>query len=112
MELTVLKWGRQIGIFDLKSKAALFQKYLTANSTSPKYWIIREGKEESGGHWAHNVLVTLTGELGFTRSEALNMPLREALMHFYKHAESLGIVRLMTADEIDLADKMEKEAIA
>ncbi len=109
--LTVLQWGRKIGVFDLKVKASLFQKYLTDNSTSPKYWVLRENKDESGGHWAHNVLVTLTGELGFSQSEAMNMPLREALMHFYKHAESLGIVRLMTPEEIQLADDMEKEAV-
>lgn len=111
IELTVLKWGRTIGIFDLKSKAELFQQYLTANTISPKYWVLRESKEESGGHWAHNILVTLTGELGFTHSEAVNMPLREAMVHFYKHAESLGIVRLMTPDEIKLADDMEMEAV-
>ncbi len=106
----IIEWGNKVGVFDLPSKVALFQKYLAEHSASPKYWIEKPNAEEGGSHWSQNVLLTLTGELGFSQSQALNMPLREALLHFFKHAETLGVVKLMSEDEIEHAENMDKEA--
>jgi hypothetical protein len=99
-EYEVMRWGRKIGLFDLQEKVALFKRYQDEHSQSPKYWIEKEGGE-NGSHWSHDMFVTLTGQLGFTRNQALNMSLREAQLHFFKHAETAGVVRLMTDSEIE-----------
>lgn len=99
-------WGRKIGLFDLKEKSALFQRYLLSHSEVPAYWIERENDGAvSGAHWAHTVFVCLTADLHFSRAEAWDIPLSEALLHFYKHAENNGAIRLMTPDEIPEDDK-------
>lgn len=94
----LIQWGRKCGIFDVCEKASLFAEYLKEHTESPKYWKERE-EEASGSHWAHNVFVTLVG-LGFPQEAVWDMSLREALAHFYKHAENCGAVRLMTDQEI------------
>ena len=99
-EFEVAKWGHKVGLFDLEEKARLFMAYMDESARFPKYWLEREDSSPSGSHWSHSVLVTLTGNLGFTEDRAMSMPLREALLHFFKHAESVGTVRLMTQDEI------------
>lgn len=99
-EFEVATWGRKVGAFDLEEKAKLFLEYVNESARFPKYWMEREDSTPSGSHWSHSVLVTLTGPLGFTEERARSMPLREALLHFFKHAESCGSVRLMTAEEI------------
>lgn len=95
-----LRIGRAVGLFDLKEKCELFQRYLEEHTREPKVWFEKEPTTESGSHWSHSVFVVLTGNLGFTRDQALSMPLHEALLHYFKHAENNGIVTLMTAEEI------------
>lgn len=107
--LDVVRWGRKFGVFSVAEKAELFCRYLAEHSKQPRIWIEKES-DGSGSHWAHNIFVTLTGQLGFTREQALNIPLREALLHFYKHAENMGIVRLMTDEEIELIEASERGA--
>lgn len=97
-----MRWGRRVGLFNLNEKAKLFAEYVAEHSVSPKYWVEHECKE-TGSHWAHNVFITLTGELGFSRECALNMSLREALLHFFKYAENMGSVRMMTEAELEVA---------
>jgi hypothetical protein len=99
-EFEVATWGRRVGAFDVEAKAKLFLEYLNESARFPKYWLEREDSSPSGSHWSHSVLITLTGALGFTEGRAMTMPLREALLHFFKHCESNGAVRLMTLDEI------------
>ena len=106
-EFEAATWGRKVGAFDLEEKARVFLEYVNESARFPKYWLEREDSTPSGTHWSHSVLVTLTGQCGFTETRAKSMPLREALLHFFKHAESCGSVRLMTADEI-----AETEAVA
>ncbi len=106
----MMRWGRRVGIFELEDKVALFRRYLEEHSVVPKYWVEREDISGSGADWAQCVLLTLMGELHFTRDRALSMPLREALLHYYKHAEAAGAVRLMRPDEIEMSEQMEQEA--
>ena len=102
---SVMQWGRKIGAFNLEEKCQLFQRYLFEHSEFPKYWDEGSGNgKESGSHWSHNVYLVLTGDLGFSRTEALNMPLREGLLHYFKHAEALGVASLMTDREIKETD--------
>ena len=102
-EYHVARWGRQVGVFDLAEKAALFKRYVDEHSALPKYWEEKESKP-SGGHWSQAVFLTLTGELGFTATQAWNMGLREAFLHFFKHAESIGAVRLMSPEELEVVN--------
>ena len=101
LQYKVLKWSRKIGHFDFQKKAQLFEKYLSEGTVRPKYWVEKESPHESGAHWSQTVFITLTGNLGFSQTEALNMGLREALLHFFKSSEELGSVRLMTESEIE-----------
>lgn len=103
-ELAVASWGQRVGFFDLSDKAELFARYLKEHSEMPKIWFEQDTKE-SGGDWAQNVFLVLTGDCGFTSSEAWNMPLREAFLHFFRHCEKSGTVSLMTDDEIELAEE-------
>ena len=100
-EFEVAQWGRKVGLFDVEEKARLFLAYLNESARFPKYWVEKEAGASSGSHWSHSVWTTLTGSLGFTEERALTMPLREALLHFFKHAETTGTVRLMTSEEIE-----------
>jgi hypothetical protein len=74
----------------------------------PKYWENEtDGAGESGAHWSQSLLCMLTGQLGYTRSQALNAPLSQAFADAYKLAETNGRLILMTEDEIDLVEQME-----
>jgi len=99
-EYEAARWGRRIGHFDFAEKVRLFKRYVDEHSEMPKFWEEKEPKA-SGGHWAQSVFLTLTGELGFTASQAWNLCLREAFLHFFKHAESMGAVRLMDESELE-----------
>ncbi len=93
----IQKWGEFAKDFDLKEKSLLFLKYIHDGSEQPV--VIYEGEtSQSGAHWAQTVLTVLTGQCGYTRSEALNAPLSLALHDFYKLAESNGLVTLATPD--------------
>lgn len=99
--LDVVRWGRKIGLFNLTEKVALFREYFDQSTKEPKYWIERESTRQPGGHWCEDVFITLTGCCGFTREQALNMPVREALMHFFTYAQTQGAVTLMRDEEIE-----------
>jgi hypothetical protein len=100
-------WGKKAGLFDLKEKALLFQRYLTEGTEKPGVWFEEDG-EESAAHWSQAVFNTLAGQLNASRSEALNMPLTQAFMDFYKHAEGLGVISFMTEEEMELVESEEK----
>jgi hypothetical protein len=72
----------------------------------PHYFVEKESKGNSGGHWSHNVLLTLTSQLGYSYKEAINLPFSQALYDYLKNAEGMGIVRLFsTEDEVWLAEE-------
>lgn len=110
-------WGEQVGrqgdlsAFDLTSKIKLFLQYINESVRPVKYWVLKESSGgESGAHWSQSVLVTCTGELGYTRQEALDAPIGVLLADYMKHAESQGIIQLMTAEEIAQVEEMEASA--
>ncbi len=100
--------------FNLYEKIQLFKNYINSGVKAPYYY---EGERfdnvgESGGHWTQAILLVLTGELGFTHSQALNLPMAEVFVHYFKYAENNGIITLMNEEEsmeVDLA-KAEKES--
>jgi hypothetical protein len=86
---------------DVVTSVSLFRQYLKDATQVPLFWIEDEnGPKESGGHWVQGVLNVLTGELGYSQSEALNLPLAKAFADCLKASERKGGIRLMTEDEI------------
>jgi hypothetical protein len=94
----VYQWAKKVGNFDLGEKVDLLLRYIKESTEMPRVWFDKEPKE-TGGDWAQNVVLTLTNS-GFTRDEALEMPFREAMIHFFRKAEHLGAISFMTEEEI------------
>lgn len=109
-EQRVKDWGKSVGLFDLKEKAELFQKYIAQHSQVPRYWEERE-TSESGAHWAQCVEVLLRSELGWTSEDIDREPLSKAFADYFKHAENNGAIKLMTADEIAFIESQKSEVI-
>lgn len=105
---SIQKWGHEVGLFDLKEKALLFQRYIEEGTQQPKFWIEQDDNDPSGSHWSQVMITTLRGKLGYTRHEVLNAPLTRAFSDFYKFAEESGIVRIMTDEEIAKSGEREK----
>jgi len=97
----VKRWGKRIGFFELAPKEALFRAYLRASLAEPDYIALHPG--ESSGDWAQNLKMTLVTRLGYTEPEALDMPLSKALADYYALAESEGMIRLLTPEDLAMA---------
>lgn len=110
-------WGKQVNKqaktdknFNLLYKFMDFEKYMKDGVRVPKYFegdADGDGKS-SGAHWTQCLLLTLTSELGYTQTEALNMPVSKALADYFKWAETKGMVSLMDDDELEMVEEMEK----
>jgi hypothetical protein len=110
-EKEIQKWGKTFRkqvkkdkSFNLIEKFKLFKNYITDGTRMPQYWEGDSPGKPSGSHWSlcvHNVLV---GELGFTNTEALNMPLTQAFAHFFRFLENQGAVELMKEHEEDIIE--------
>lgn len=111
-EEQIKNWAREVGLFDVAAKAREFKAYLDAAQQIPKFWIEQEPDAPGGGHWSQALITTLMGQLGYSREQALNAPLAQALADFYKYAESLGSIRLMTDEEVAEAAALEAAAAA
>lgn len=97
-EKEISQWGELVGMFDLNEKAKLFADYIREGSEIPHYWEEDAGRP-SGAHWTQCVLLVATGQLGYSRREALRAPLKTVLADYFKHAENQGLIRLMTESE-------------
>lgn len=100
-EEQVFQWGKKCGVFDLAEKCRLFHEYITKGSEQPIVFYEQEQGAPTGAHWGELLKLVLTGELGYTSSEALNLPLTQALHEFYKNAENKGIVTIAREDEVE-----------
>lgn len=96
------KLWRRNHAFNVIEKMGLFKAYLEAGGQVPKYWDESEDKQKSGAHWAQSVEVVLRGELGWTDEEINEAPLTKALADYFRFAESQGLIRLMTPQELEL----------
>jgi hypothetical protein len=95
--------------FDLPAKIQLLDEYIKAHSQCPIYADNHDVTDTSGSHWSQNILLCLTGKLGYERSDALNCPLPQALADYFKYAESQGLITLLPEWEVDQIREMEKE---
>lgn len=99
----VKEWGAKIGLFDCGEKAKLFKDYLDAHNIVPPYWEENEGTA-SGAHWSQCVEVTLRSKVGWSKEEIDSEPLSKAFADYFKYAESEGMIRLMTSQEIQFVN--------
>jgi hypothetical protein len=105
-------WGRYIkkgiraGAIDSIDAYANFKKHIQDSFKVPQFW--DEAKQStgagSGSNWAETLKYLLVSELGYTESQALNMPLAKAFADNIKFLEARGLVRLMSESEIEQAD--------
>jgi hypothetical protein len=73
--------------FNNYRQTALYIPYVSPTSSDPG--------TPSGAHWSMTIYQFMTKELGYTTSEALNMPLAQAIVEYYKALETMGCVTLM-----------------
>jgi hypothetical protein len=101
------RWGKRIrreiradGGFSIYAKFGLFLHYLREGQRIPKYWEEGPQRESLGPcHWSQAVEVCLRSELGWTKEEVDETPLAKAITDYFQHAQRMGAVRLMTAEE-------------
>ncbi len=98
----VREWGKKTGLFSLKEKAALFQKYLRSGWQEPPH--INKAGGRSTGDWVQNVKITLQAKLGYTDDEVMSMPMSKAMADYYKLAESEGAIHLLTPHDLESMD--------
>ena len=102
--------AEKLDIKGIKEKMKIFQDYLIEGTTTPKYWETdNSNSAESGAHWSQAIFTTAISELNYTRTEALNTPLRQLFNDFFKWAESQGSITLMKESEEELITASEKQ---
>jgi hypothetical protein len=99
--LTRLKlkaWGIRCGLFDIGEAFAHFQKYISANTVEPDYWVEnpRGGGRPSGIPFSQFLKVTMRREFGMSEQEALDTPYCQASFNYLTLLESNGKIRLMS----------------
>ncbi len=77
----------EFGKFDVYRRTDLYVPYFTIE--------VSNNGRSSGAHWSMNVFQFLVKDLGFTETEAHNMPLARALVEYYKGLDSAGCITLM-----------------
>jgi hypothetical protein len=102
------QWWRRTHMADAMEKMKLFKSYIKAGSEVPLYWDEDEGQRVSASHWSQGIEIALRRELGWSREEINEAPLTKALADYFKFAESQGLVRLMTEEEIRMIEEAER----
>jgi hypothetical protein len=102
------QWGKAVAKQARKGNVNLifdfnrFQKYLAEGKEIPSHDVERDDegdRAESGTHWTQNVIQVLTKELGYTHSEAMNLPLSHAFADYFKWLESEGAITIHTEED-------------
>lgn len=106
----VHKWSKEISKaikvskdFNLFVEIEKFNKYLSCINNEPD--IIASdsngNKNNSGAPWTLGLITVLTGNLGYTFNEVVEMPIAKAIWEFYKYAESQGNVEFFDMEELE-----------
>lgn len=108
------QWGNRVKAalrrdkeFSIYERFAMFQRYIADGSKMPRFWILKEESSAASAPWYQNVKLALMSQLGYTESQALNLPLSLAFLDYFRHAEASGTIRLYTDQENELEDRME-----
>ena len=80
-----------------------FRLYMRDSIMIPKVWNNKDSEAEtrSGSHWSQNIYTVLVSKLGYSQTEALNIPLSQAFYDFYKYLENEGVVTFMEEWELE-----------
>jgi len=96
---------------NLLTRLAAFNEYIREAMEVPMFFQESEGTpKNSGSHWTLTILNVLTGELGYSQSEALNMPLAQAYQVYLKFCERNGLITIATQREQEEAKRLEAAA--
>jgi hypothetical protein len=87
---------------NLPQSFSLFSKYLEDGRKMPFYWTTRDDEKASGSHWSLSLFNVLVGKLGYSSSDALNIPLSKAFYEYAKYAESEGAIELFENEEEEM----------
>jgi hypothetical protein len=103
------RWGKRIQqeikhdrYFTVYQKYALFREYLERSARIPLYWEENDSPASSGAHWSACIESTLRADLGYSKDEIEEGALSKAIEDYFKRAETLGAIRLMTEEEIQM----------
>ncbi len=109
LSYNVNKWSRTLHKvlkstkgFNLFEEIAKFNSYLDINQNKP--FILpgdNASNKASDAPWVLSVITVLTGELGYSFKEAVNIPVGKALWEFFKYAESQGSVELCDIGKLE-----------
>jgi hypothetical protein len=107
------RWGRTVRraikrdkAFSVFERFSMFQRYIEEGSKLPRFWVLKEETGPVTAPWYQNVKLSLMSQLGYTESQALNIPLRVAFQDYFRHAESCGTLRLYSDQENALEDAL------
>ncbi len=92
--------GKDVGLFSIKEKSKLLQDYISEASKMPPF-VFEQEESKSGAHWLHTVKAGLVAHCGYTEDRALNDPMQKCIMDFFKHAESNGVITLISDEELE-----------
>lgn len=104
---TMERWRKSLGQFDFYEKAQVFLRYIAEGSLRPN--VIPEGDLQGlrtpGTAFLQQLKIFLHADLHFSRNEAFNAPLGEALFDYYGFHEVRGRLKIYGPDEIEAEDK-------
>jgi hypothetical protein len=92
--------------FNFMEKMGDFSNYIKESSKVPRFFL-KEGKEQNNTEenpdaWIENILVTLMSKMNYTREQALNAPLSQAIFDYLKYSEEQDAITFGSgADEIE-----------
>ena len=98
--------------FNFFEKVAKFQEYMRSAIVVPK--VVFESKQggegqSSGAHWLQSTGQVLMSQLGYTRSESLNIPVAESIIEYFKYLETNGAVTFIEDEDLKLIEAYEKK---
>ena len=65
-----------------------------------------KNQSASGSPWVLNVITTCISKLGYSRTDVLDLPLRQILTEYARYLESEGVIEINT----DARDEFEEKA--
>jgi hypothetical protein len=87
-------WWQKYPTLDAFEEFVKFNEYRKTDLYEPYFEILTHG-QPSGIHWSMRVFQVLTSEMGYTQSEAHNLPLARAMVEYYQYLDSIGSIRLL-----------------
>lgn len=88
----------------------MVKEYVCVNYSEPPMYVIEHNGSEardSGTPWLQTYINLLTSQVGYSRSEALNMPINLAIRDVLWHVERQGNIRILSEEEVSLVKEAE-----